>query len=389
MNYIYLDHNATTSTRPEVIEAVVRCWQQGLANPASQHRAGQSARKILEDAREAIAAVLGAELTGPNGDRLVFTSGGTEANNLAVLGIARAGAKRGATAEPGQVILSSIEHSSVIEPAERLMEEGFRVDTLPADGNGVVRADQLPGLLSDQTRLVSVILGNHETGVLQPVAEIAAMCRDAGVPLHTDAIQVVGKLPVNFRELGVDALTVAAHKFQGPLGIGALVLRHEVAVDPLLFGGPQQHALRPGTESAALAVGMATALELWQKEQETHLRHLTALRDRFEAGLRAGCPDLVVNGSAAPRLPQTSSVAFPGIDAQILLLALDMSGVGCSVGSACASGSTELSPTLLAMGLPKSQVASTLRFSLGATTTEDEIDEAVRRILNVVGELRS
>jgi cysteine desulfurase len=253
----------------------------------------------------------------------------------------------------------------------------------------VVRVDQLADLLTGQTRLVSVILGNHETGVLQPVSELAAMCRRAGVPLHTDAVQVVGKLPVDFRALDVAAMSLAAHKFQGPLGIGALIVRDGVPLAPLMHGGHQQAGLRPGTESVALAVGMATALELWRREQETLARQLRALRDRLEQQLLAGYPGAVVHGASAERLPQTANIAFPGRDGQILLLALDLAGVACSVGSACSSGSTELSPTLRAMGLPNDLVACSLRFSLGATTTESGVDEAARRILHVCRELQS
>jgi len=385
MATIYLDHNATTPTREEVVEAMARCWRDGHANAASQHQAGQQARRVLERAREQIAAVLGATLSGPKADRLVLTSGGTESNNLAILGIARA---RPAD-PPGQIVISAIEHASVIEPAEWLLEQGWRLDTLEVTREGVVRADRLPALLTGSSRLVSVLLGNHETGAIQPVADLAPICNAAGVPLHTDAIQVAGKLPVDFRRLGVWAMSVAAHKFQGPLGIGALILRHDVELAPLLFGGHQQEGLRPGTEPIALAVGMATALVLWQNEWADHARRLTALRERFESGLKAGYPGLVVNSAATERLPQTSSIAFPGLDAQVLLVALDMAGVACSVGSACSSGSTELSPTLLAMGLPRPIVASTLRFSLGATTTAAQIDEAVRQILYVVGELRN
>ena len=385
MDTIYLDHNATTPTRPEVIDAMAACWRAGHANPASQHRPGQRARRLLEQAREQIAAILGADLSGPKADRLIFTSGGTEANNLAVLGIARAA--RGE--QPGQVVISAIEHPSVLGPAEQLLEEGWRVDSLGVTPDGVVRAEGLAPLLGPQTRLASVMLGNHETGVLQPVAELAAACNGRGVPLHTDAVQVASKLPVDFRGLGVAAMSVAAHKFQGPLGIGALLLRQDVAIQALTFGGHQQGGVRPGTESVALAVGMATALELWHRDRETLAGRLEALRDRFELGLRAGYPELVVNGGAAPRLPQTSSVALPGLDGQILLVALDTAGVACSVGAACSSGSTELSPTLRAMGLPKSIIGSSLRFSLGFTTTEEEVDEAVRRVLRVVHELQS
>jgi cysteine desulfurase len=382
MELIYLDHNATTPAPPEVVEAMANCYAQGYANPASQHRPGQQARQLLEDAREIIADILGADLSPPRRDRLIFTSGGTEANNLAVLGLALAGG-----AEPGQIVISAGEHQSVIGPAEHLLERGWRLDTLGLTTDGVVRVDQLSPLLMAQTRLVSVILGNHETGVLQPVAELAAICNQAGVPMHTDAVQVAGKLPVSFHALGVAALSLAAHKFGGPAGIGALIVRDGVPLRPLVFGGHQQSALRPGTEPVALAVGMATALELWRKKRDEYTRRLILLRDQFERSLRSGLPEVVVHGERAPRLPQTSSVAFPGLDGEVLRMALDLAGVACSVGAACSSGSTELSPTLRAMDLPRDVVASSLRFSLGTTTTATEIDEAVRRIVQVCREL--
>jgi cysteine desulfurase len=430
MDSIYLDHNATTPTRPEVVEAMARCYGTIHANPSSQHRPGQQARRALDDARQQIAEILGADLAPPRRDQLIFTSGGTEANNLAILGIARANDQ-----PPGQIIISGGEHQSVIEPAEHLLEQGWRLDTLGMTTDGVVRIEQLPPLLTHlppnscltpdkplavshaspatpnvqesaptpHTRLVSVSLGNHETGVLQPVAELAEICNRAGVPMHTDAVQVAGKLPLSFRTLGVAAMSITAHKFQGPLGIGALVIRDGVTLRPLMFGGHQQSGLRPGTESAALAVGMATALMLWQKEQDQFAQRLQALRDRFESELRAATcgagvspaqaagtaapQSVVIHGSKAVRLPQTSNVAFPGLDGQVLLMALDLAGVACSVGSACSSGSTELSPTLRAMGLPNELVACSLRFSFGATTTEAQIDEAVRRILHVCREL--
>ena len=204
-----------------------------------------------------------------------------------------------------------------------------------------------------------------------------------------DAVQVAGKLPIDFRRLGVAAMTIAAHKFRGPLGIGALFLRHDVPIQPLTFGGHQQDGLRPGTESVALAVGMLTALEIWDRDRHAHARRLTALRERFEAGLKDGWPEIVVHGARAERLPHTSNIGFPGLDGQVLLMALDMAGVACSVGSACSSGSTQLSPTLRAMGLPMELVRSSLRFSLGGTTTGQEIEEAVRRILEVCDQLRA
>ncbi|MGD0652743.1 MAG: cysteine desulfurase family protein [Thermoguttaceae bacterium] len=406
MNTIYLDHNATTPIRPEVVEAMVRCYAQGYANPASQHQPGQRAHRVLEDARERIAAILGADLTCPQADRLIFTAGGTEANNLAVLGIARArGARRTDSKsvprdsktippqqqveETHQIIISAVEHQSVIEPAEHLLDQGWRLDTLSVTPDGVVRPENLPPLLGEQTRLVSVIWGNHETGVIQPIAQLAQICNRAGVFFHTDAVQTVGKIPVDFRSTGAAAMSLAAHKFHGPLGIGALILRHDVPIAPIQFGGHHQFGIRPGTESAALAVGMLTALELWQNQQDSHRKNMESLRRRFEDGLKAAIPEIIIHGASADRLPQTSNIAFPGLDAQVLLLALDVAGVACSVGSACSSGSTELSPTLRAMGLPNEIVAGSLRFSLGWTTTQAEIDEALSRIISVCSEIRN
>jgi cysteine desulfurase len=399
MDHVFLDHNSTTPTRPEVVEAMSRCYATGFANPASQHQPGQQARRVLEDARQRVAEILGADLNRHKPEKLVFTSGGTEANNLALFGLANR--RRGADLEsavqnaagwqpPPRVIVSSIEHACVLEAAEHLMELGWRLDTLPVDGQGVVQAAALKERLADGDglpRVVSVMLASHETGTIQPIADLAAICRAAGVPMHTDAVAAAGKIPINFGTLGVSALSVAAHKFQGPLGIGAILLRNDVTLIPMLFGGHQQEGMRPGTESVALAVGMAKALELWQAEQDDHRRKLTALRDRFEAELKAGRPGVIVHSEAAERLPHTSNIAFPGLEGQILLLALDMAGVACSVGSACASGSTELSPTLRAMGLPNDIVACSLRFSLGATTTEADIDGAIERILRVCREL--
>jgi len=383
MTPIYLDHNATTPIHPEVVEAMRQALAAGYANPASQHRPGQLARKTLEDARERIAALLGADLTCPQPDRLVFTASATEANNLAVLGI---GLARGPG--PAQVVVSAIEHPSVLGPAEHLLECGWRLDTLGVTPDGVVRVEMLPPLLSQQTRVVSVMLANHDTGVCQPVAELAEICNARGIPLHTDAVQVAGKLPIDFRRLGVAALSVGAHKFRGPLGIGALLLRHDVAIKPLMFGGHQQAGLRPGTEAIALAIGMLTALEVWQREHVAHARRLAQLRERFEQGLRAKIPGLVVHADGAPRLPQTANIAFPGVDGQVLLIALSTCGVACSAGSACASGSVEVSPTLRAMGASGDLAGRSLRFSLGGTTTDAEIEEAVARIAHVWTEIR-
>ena len=377
---IYLDHNATTPILPEVSEAVSAAHRVAYANPASPHGPGRAARQILEQARRTIAGFLGANTTHVPVDRVIFTSGGTEANNLALLGIS------GRT--PGRVIISAIEHPSVVGAAEELSRRGHHVCRLPVSEQGVVLVDRIGELITSDTRLVSVMLGNNETGVLQPVAELAGICAASGVPFHTDAVQVVGKRPVHFGQLGVSALSATAHKFHGPSGIGVLIVKPEVQLEPILFGGAQQLGIRPGTELTALAVGMQTALELWHQESGQRASRLAALRDRLESIIERDVPDTTVHGKDAPRLPHTSNISFSGLDRQALLMALDMAGVACSTGSACASGSRKPSPTLLAMGCSKPVVEGSIRISLGATTTLAEVNLAVSHICRVANDLR-
>jgi cysteine desulfurase len=388
---IYLDHNSTTPLAPEAAAAMAE-WQTGrFGNPASQHSIGRRARQALEDARDEIGRILGARRDGPQPDRVIFTSGGTEANNLALAGITgcfQPCAQHAAGSAPGEIVISAIEHPSITAPAEHLQRLGWIVHRLPALGSGEVDARAIPPLLNERTRLVSVMLANNETGVLQPVAEIAAICRARNTPLHTDAVQVAGKLPLDFRQLDVSAMTVAAHKFHGPLGIGALLVRHELTLHPLLLGGFQQEGYRGGTESVALAVGMRAALVAWEKEHEARRQRMHELRSRFEAQLgQAFGSRLVVIGHAAERLPHTSNVAILGVDRQALVIALDMAGVACSSGSACASGSSEPSPVLLAMGCDPAVVDSAVRFSLGANTSPAEIDGAVQKIVQVIEQM--
>ncbi len=378
---IFLDHNSTTPVISDVAECMSECYGRGLGNPASQHAVGREARRLVEDAREAIALLLGAKFAGRRPDRLIFTSGGTEANNLAIFGLA--GERR------GLMIVSPIEHPSVEAPVGRLIDRGWRIERLPVHGSGVVCIEQMDELFADEVATVAtVMLGNNETGVLQPVAEAARQCNQHGVPIHTDAVQVVGKLPVNFAELGTATLAFSAHKFHGPPGIGGMLVRGDVELQPILYGGFQQGGMRPGTEPVALIVGMRKALEIWRQDCDERLQRLTALRNRFEAMLRTRLSDMIVHGAAAHRLPHTSNVSFPGLDRRALAMALDLEGVACSTGSACASGSSEPSPVLLAMGLSDEIVGGSLRFSLGATTTEKEIDAAIERVVSVVQRLR-
>jgi cysteine desulfurase len=397
---IYLDYNATTPVLPEVVDAMRACYEGSYLNPASQHEFGRGARRLLENARYTIAHILGAEVDTHAHDRLIFTSGGTEANNLAIRGLLELGrvgiahhkqqqrdeSVGGAHPAP-HLIVSAIEHPSIATLANELEHRGYAVDRLGVDRNGVVRVDELARLIRPETRLVAVMLANNETGVVQPIADLAQICNEHHIPLHTDAAQAAGKIPVNFRDLKVVSMSVAAHKFHGPTGIGALVVRHGIELAPQLFGGFQQFGMRPGTESVALAVGMSRALELWNREAAIRDARMRNLRDGFEQSIVAGWPAAVVIGAAAERLPHTSHIAFVGIDRQALFMALDQAKVACSTGSACASGSSEPSPVLVAMGCQPAIVASALRFSCGATTTASEVDQAVHRILACCNDL--
>jgi cysteine desulfurase len=373
---IDLDHNATTPIHPEVVQAIESCFEAAHGNPASAHRLGRRARQVVEEARDSIGTILGSETEGMQPDHIVFTSGGSEANNLALLGMA------GRT--PGRIVISAIEHPSVMAVAMELQQRGFELHQLPVTTQGIIDIEQLEPLLTNNTRLVSVMLANNETGVIQPVEKIAELCQRHGVPLHTDAVQAVGKIPVHFRQLGVNALSLSAHKFHGPRGIGALLVHHGEEIEPILYGGFQQRGLRPGTQPIELIVGLHRALQIWQRDAHTRAARMAALRDHFEELLRAAHLGVVINGLSADRLPNTSNVAFPGLDCQAIHMALDLADVACSIGAACASGAAEPSPVLLAMQLPTAIVDGALRFSLGAFTTRPEIESAAARVIQCV-----
>jgi cysteine desulfurase len=378
MELIYLDNNATTPLLPAVWDAM-RPLLDVPGNPASAHRAGRRARQALEDARERVAALLGA-----HADEVIFTSGGTEANNLALFGLAGD--------PPGRLLASPIEHPSVTEPLLRLHERGFALDGLPVDAHGVVRLDALPDLLRPDTRLATVMLANNETGALQPVRELAhhSPLTTHHSPLtHCDAVQAVGKTPVHFHELGVTSLALSGHKFHGPKGVGALLLRRGVKLRPQLWGGHQQRGRRPGTEPVALAVGLATALELWHREHEERKQKVQRLRQRFLDHLTRDAAPVVLNGPPTGGLPHTVNVSFPGCPAETLLMSLDLAGVCCSTGSACSSGSLLPSPVLRAMGVPEEVLRSAMRFSLSPLLGEVEVEEAARRVVGVVRRLRA
>ncbi len=377
MDGIYLDNNATTPMLPEVWEAMRPFAFDRSGNPASSHGAGRRARQALEDAREQVAALLDA-----HADEVLFTSGATEANNLAIFGLTR-----GAGGAPAHLITSPLEHPCVSEPVRQLVQTGYQHDFLPVDGQGVVRNDSLADLLRPETCLVSVMLANHEMGAIQPVAELAAQIAGRAA-IHCDAAAAAGKIELSFRRLGVTTLTLSAHKFHGPKGIGVLVVRRQAKLQPLFFGGHQQHGHRPGTEPVALAVGLAVALDLAVRNLRTHGEMVTALRRRFLDILRAGAAPVVVNGPETGGIPHTLNLSFPGCPADVLLMNLDLAGVACSTGSACSSGSLLPSPVLKAMQVPPDVLHSAMRFSFSPLLTVAEIEEGAKRIVRVVNRLR-
>jgi len=383
MDRIYLDNNATTAVDPEVLEAM-RPHFLTAGNAESRHAAGRAARRALDAARDTVAAALGARPS-----EVIFTSGGTEANNLAVFGLA------GAEWSAGHVVSSPIEHPAIAEPVARLEAAGFEVERPDVDAFGLADAGAIAATLCQGTRFATLMLANNETGAIQPVArlaELAAEC-DPPVPVHTDAVQAVGRVPVDFRALGVSTLAASAHKFHGPVGVGLLLVRRGVRLGSRLFGGGQQQGRRPGTVAVALVVGLAAALDRWQRDAAARTARWVALRDRLESGLREGLgADRVVrNGPAsdAGRLPQTVNLGFPDLDGDALLMQLDLAGVCASLGSACASGSTRPSPTLVAMRVPDDRLRSSVRFSLGAATTAAEIEAALPRIVQAVHQARA
>lgn len=390
---IYLDHNSTTPLDPAVAAAIADCWSQGFLNPASQHRAGQWARRVLEKSRSSIISMLGGKFRGMDADSLVVTSGGTESNNLALIGMTLASfeqqKQRHDSASPVdyQVLVSAIEHPSVIGAAEHLARLGFTVQRISVDPLGVVSLDHLESLLQRPTLLVSVMMANNETGVIQEIRKIAQLCQKHNVPLHTDAVQTVAKLPVHFRDLGVSALSFSAHKFNGPRGIGGLLLRHGVQIEPILFGGFQQLARRPGTEDVAALLGMEVAMKLFFDHPD-RMERVAALRDDLQSRLLSQVPDAVVVGGSAKRIPSTLNISFPGINRQAFLMAADLVGIAVSTGSACASGSSEPSHVLSAMRLENGVIESAIRISLGVTNTSEEIETASRHISSIIKQLR-
>lgn len=376
MQSVYLDHNATTPLDPRVREALLPWLGEMHGNPSSLHRFGQAARNAVEEAREKVAALLGARPL-----EVVFTASGTEANNAVLFGLLKDG---------GHLVISALEHPSIRRGAERLEEQGVAVTRVPPGPDGVVPAAAVAAALRPDTRLVCLMLANNELGTLQPVAEVAALCRELGVPVLCDAVQAVGKVPVDVEALGVDFLTLGGHKFHGPLGAAALWTRKGASFPSYLVGGSQERRRRASTENVSAVVGLGAAAAIAAAELPERARHLAALRDRFEAGLAgvAGIPDAIVHCQGSPRLPNTSNVAFVGAEGEALLIRLDLAGFAVSTGSACSSGAVEPSKTLIAIGLSPEEALSTLRVSVGLTNRPEEIDAFLAALAREVAVLR-
>lgn len=376
---VYFDYNATTPMAPEVIDAVVRASRDIPGNASSVHRFGQEAKAAIDEARTSLASLIAAEPS-----EIVFTAGGTEADNFAIRGASEA-------AEPGgrrHLIASGIEHEAVLNTLRALARRGWKTTLLPVDQTGIVSVDRLREAITGETALVSVMHANNEIGTIQPIAELAAVAHERGALMHTDAVQTVGKVPVNVRELGVDLLSLAAHKFNGPKGTGALWIKRGTRMLPILTGGKHERNRRAGTENVPAIVGMGVAARIAAPKLSSEATRLAALRNRLEDGILRGVPGTVVNGARDPRVPNTTNISFERVEAESLLIALDLEGVAVSTGSACSSGTLEPSHVLRAMSLPTHRTQSSLRFSLGLFSTESEVDFVIGVLPGLVEKLR-
>lgn len=376
---VYFDHNATTPVDAEVLAVMLPFFAEDYGNASSIHSVGQRARAAVERAREQVAALIGARAT-----EIVFTSGGTEADNLAVMGVVAAAGEG-----PRHVIATAIEHHAVLNACQALEQQGIAVTWLPVSSDGLVDPDDVRHALRPETVLITVMHANNELGTLQPIEEIGRIAAEADVWFHTDAVQSAGKVPVDVERLGVDLLSLSAHKFYGPKGVGALYMRKGTRLRPIFHGGRHQRSYRPGTENVAGVVGLGRAAEIAQQRLAEDGQRIAALRDRLERELLARVPHARVNGGRAPRTPNTTNVVFPYVEGEALVIALDLKGVACSTGAACSSGAVEPSHVLTAIGLPADEARASMRFSLGRASTAAEVDYALGVVPAAVEHLRS
>ena len=376
---IYLDHSATTPLHPRVLEAMLPYLETHFGNPGSVHAFGRAARKVVEDARDQVAALINADSRD-----IYFTSGGTEADNLAVSGIVAATEKTSPN-----IVTTAIEHHAVLHAVEQVAKRGLaEARVAPCNAEGRVSVDGVLERVDEQTVLVSVMHANNETGVVQPMEDIAVQCAERGVPFHCDAVQSAGKLSIDVRRLPASLLAMSAHKLNGPKGVGAVYLRKGIGIEPHIVGGAQERGRRAGTENVAAIVGFGMACELARQEREARANDQGVLRDRLEQGILQAVSGVTINGATKHRLPNITNLRFDGVEGESILLGLDVEGIAVSTGSACTAGSLDPSHVLLAMGLSHEAAQASVRFSLGLHNTASEIDEAVRVLAGLVSRLR-
>jgi len=377
---VYLDHNATTPVAPPVADRMDQAVRDAWGNASSVHHFGQQAKAVVDEARAQVAALLGGQAS-----EVVFTGGGTEGDNFAIRGAAEALEASGRT----HLIATAIEHEAVLNTLKALARRGWTVTLLPADQSGIVQPQALQEAITDRTALVSVMHANNEIGTIQPIAEIAAIARAHGALVHTDAVQTAGKIPIDVKTMGVDLLSISAHKFYGPKGVGALWLRKGVRLFPFITGGRQERNRRAGTENVPGIAGIGAAAERARQKMPEETARLRVLRDRLEQGILASVPGATRNGAAEPRVTNTTNISFDRIESESLLIGLDLEGIAVSSGSACSSGTLEPSHVLKAMGLPHARTLSSIRFSLGESNTEEDVDRVIRVLPPLVEKLRS
>ena len=376
---VYIDHNATTPVAPEVVQAMMPFLTEAYGNASSIHSWGQRARAAVEQARRQVAALIGAREK-----EVVFTSGGTEADNLALRGVMGA-----AERSHPHVVTTTIEHHAVLNTCQALEAEGVRVTYVGVSAEGVVNPEDIRRALTPETVLITVMHANNELGTVQPIAEIARIARERKFAFHTDAVQSVGKLPLDVKALGVDLLSLSAHKLYGPKGVGALYVRRGLRLKPLFFGGHHERDRRPGTENVAGIVGFGAAAELARQHLEEEGERLAELRDQLERSILERVPHVSANGGGAPRTPNTTNIYFDFVEGEALVIALDLKGIACSTGAACSAGAVEPSHVLSAIGLPAERARASMRFSLGRQTTREEIDYVAEMLPGAVEHLRA
>ncbi|MBU0533960.1 MAG: cysteine desulfurase NifS [Candidatus Omnitrophica bacterium] len=389
MTRIYLDHNATTPTHPEVVKAMLPYYEKIYGNASSIHQFGQEARKAVDEAREKVASFIGAKP-----EEIVFTSGGTEADNFAIKGVAYKNEKKGrdplnrACSGSGHIITSSIEHHAVLNPCKYLEEKGFKVTYLPVNEYGVVNLADINKAIISETILITIMHANNEVGTIEPIEEIGKMAKEKGIIFHTDAVQSVGKLKVNAGELNVDLLSLSGHKIYGPKGIGALYIRKGTKIEPLILGGHHERNKRAGTENVPGIVGFGRAIEIASQDMQKENKKIVNLRDKLWNGLRQKIDSIQLNGHPEKRTPNTLNVSFKFIEGESIILNLDLQGVAVSSGSACTSGLLESSHVLKAMGVDPATAQGSVRFSLGRDNTEEDIDYVLQVLPDIVSRLR-